>query len=74
MIDQSKVYTSFSNQVELPGFTRVDAVVYHRIGRYRLALNTENLFNTAYYPTANGDNNISPGAGRNLQLSLRATF
>ena len=74
VVSQSKMYTSFTNQVELPAFTRVDAVAYYRFGRYRLGVNAENLFNATYYPTANGDNNISPGAPRNVQFSLRAMF
>ena len=74
VIRQAKMFASFSNQVELPGFTRVDAVVYYRMNRYRLALNAENLFDTGYYSTANGDNNISPGAPRSVQLSLRVMF
>jgi catecholate siderophore receptor len=74
VVRQAKMFASFSNQVELPGFTRVDAVVYYRMNRYRLALNAENLFNTGYYSTANGDNNISPGAPRSVQLSFRVMF
>lgn len=74
VVSRSKMYTSFTNQVELPAFTRVDAVAYYRFGRYRLGVNAENLFNATYYPTANGDNNISPGAPRNVQFSLRAMF
>ncbi|MCU1384549.1 MAG: putative TonB-dependent receptor [Acidobacteria bacterium] len=74
LIDQSRVFTSFSNLVVLPGYTRADAVLYYRRGRYRVALNAENVLNTTYYATANGDNNISPGAPRTLQLSLRAAF
>jgi catecholate siderophore receptor len=74
VIAQSSTSTSFTNQVELPAFARVDAVVYRRIRGYRIALNVENLLNARYYPTANSDNNISPGAPRNVQLSLTATF
>ena len=74
LIDQSQVFTSFSNAVVLPGYARVDAVIYYNIGGCRLAVNAENLFNTTYYSTANSDNNISPGAPRSVQLSLRATF
>ncbi|HEY7058644.1 MAG TPA: TonB-dependent siderophore receptor [Vicinamibacterales bacterium] len=74
IVSQSKMYTSFTNAVELPAFTRADAVVYYRFGRYRLGVNAENLFDATYYPTANGDNNISPGAPRNVQVSLRAMF
>jgi hypothetical protein len=33
-----------------------------------------NLLDVRYYPTANGDNNISPGAPRTMQFSLRHTF
>ena len=43
-----------------PRYTRVDAVVTTRIG-HPAGMNAENLFNTTYYPTANGDNNIIPG-------------
>ncbi len=74
VLSQSTMFTSFTNQVELPAFTRADAVVYYRFGRYRLAANAENLFDTKYYPTANGDNNISPGSPRSIQFSLRAIF
>jgi catecholate siderophore receptor len=74
VIHQSRMYTAFSNLVELPGFTRVDSVVYYRMRRYRIALNLDNLFNARYYPTANGDNNISPGAPRNIRLGLSASF
>ena len=74
VIRQAKMFASFSNQVELPAFTRVDGVVYYRVNRYRLALNAENLLDTRYYSTANGDNNISPGAPRSVQLSLRVMF
>lgn len=74
LVDQSQVFTSFSNAVVLPGYTRADAMLYYRIGRHRLALNIENLFNTVYYLTAHSDNNISPGAPRRVQLSLRASF
>lgn len=71
---QSHAYTSFTNQVVLPSFVRADGLVYYRRGRYRLQVNAENLFNAKYYPTANGDNNISPGSPRNVQFSLRVTF
>lgn len=74
VIHQSRMYTAFSNQVELPHYTRVDAVVYYRIRGYRIAINVENVFNAKYYPTANGDNNISPGAPRSIQVGLGASF
>src|SRR5262249_31249878 len=71
---QSKMYASFSNAVELPQYKRVDAVVYYRTGAYRLAVNAENVLNRTYYSTANGDNNISPGAPRTVRLSVTTRF
>jgi len=74
IIHQASVFTSFTNQVRVPAFTRADALAYYNLGPYRLALHVDNVFDTKYYPTANGDNNISPGAPRTAHLSLRASF
>jgi len=74
LVDQSSVYTSFTNQVELPRLTRVDAMLAYRLTRARIAINAENLTDTVYYPTANGDNNISPGSPRAVRVSLSTWF
>jgi catecholate siderophore receptor len=74
LIDQTKMYASFSNQVELPGFARIDAALFYRAGAYRMGLNIENLRNARYYSTANGDNNISPGAPRTIRVSFTTKF
>ncbi len=74
IVGQSKMYASFSNQVELPGFAQIDAVMYYRRQGYKIAVNIDNLFDTRYYATANGDNNISPGAPRSLRISFTTTF
>ncbi len=74
VLGQSRMFTSFSNAVELPGFFRLDGVVSYRRARYRLSLNAENLLNSKYYPTANGDNNISPGSPRSVRVTLTAFF
>ncbi len=74
VVSQTKTFTSFTNAVELPGFTRLDGAAFYRIGRVTGALNVTNLTNVRYYPTANGDNNISPGSPRSLQLSVRTRF
>jgi catecholate siderophore receptor len=71
---QSRTYTSFTNQVVLPAYLRADGVVSYHTGRYRIQLNAENLLDARYYPTANGDNNISPGSPRNVNLSVRVGF
>ncbi|WP_420473447.1 TonB-dependent receptor [Noviherbaspirillum sp. ST9] len=76
VVYQSDTYTSFTNTVKLPGYTRADGAVYYTFadGKTRLALNVENLFDKKYYATANGDNNISPGAPRNARLTLATAF
>ena len=74
ILSQSRMFTSFSNQVELPGFTRLDGVVYYRLKGYRIGINAENVLNTSYYATAHNDNNISPGAPRNVHFTLSAAF
>ena len=61
---------------DVGGFTRTDGALYYAFadGKTRLALNVENLFDKEYFPTANGDNNISPGAPRNARLTLTTAF
>jgi catecholate siderophore receptor len=76
LIYQSASYASISNSVKLPGFSRVDSAIYYAMqgGKSRIALNVENVFDRNYYPTADGDNNISPGAPRTLRLTLNTAF
>jgi catecholate siderophore receptor len=79
IIHQTDSFASSDDTVLLPGFTRVDAGVF---GRYRLQdgtllswqVNVENVFNTAYYATADGNNNISPGSPRAIRGVIRANF
>jgi catecholate siderophore receptor len=74
MLGRSRVYTSFSNNVVLPGYVRAGAMAYYQNGNYRLQLNVENLFDTRYYATAGGDNQIMPGAPINALLRFSVTF
>jgi catecholate siderophore receptor len=74
VLGRSRVYTSFSNDVVLPGYVRADAMAYYRNGNYRIQLNVKNLFNTHYYPTANGDNQIMPGAPITALLRFSVNF
>jgi catecholate siderophore receptor len=73
---QSNSYTSFTNTVVLPKFARADAALFYTFtdSKTRLALNIENLANRRYYPTADGDNNISVGSPRAAKLSLVTAF
>jgi len=76
LIYQSASYASISNSVKLPGFSRVDSAIYYSLqgGKSRIALNVENVFDRNYYPTADGDNNISPGAPRTFRMTLNSAF
>jgi len=76
LIYQGSSYTSFNNMVKLPDFTRADGALFYTFadGRTQLALNVENLFDRKYYPTADGDNNISPGAPRKARVTLTMSF
>jgi catecholate siderophore receptor len=76
VIQQSQAFASISNAVTLPQFWRADGALYYvfNSGKTRLALNVENLFDRNYFPTADGDNNISPGAPRSARLTLTTKF
>jgi catecholate siderophore receptor len=79
IIHQTDSFASSDDTVLLPGFTRVDAGIF---GKYRLRdrtllswqVNVENVFNTAYYATADGNNNITPGSPRAIRGVIRANF
>ena len=62
--------------MQLPGFYRVDGAVYYTFpgGKTRIALNIENLLDKEYFPTADADNNISPGAPINGRVTLSMAF
>lgn len=76
LIYQGASYTSYNNTVKLPAFARADGAVYHTLagGKTRLQINVENLFNKKYWPTDDGDNNISVGAPRNFRAVLLTSF
>ena len=76
LIYQGDSFASLDNRVTLPAFTRADGALFYTFagGSTRLALNVENLFDRDYFPTADGNNNLSPGAPRNARLTLNTTF
>lgn len=75
VIHEGDRFATISNAVTLPGFTRVDAAVYYTLSdAIDLQVNVENVGNTHYFPTAHNDNNIGPGAPRNVRASLTARF
>lgn len=71
----SDSFASSDDTVRLPGFVRVDAGIYANIDKtWKAQLNVENLFDTGYWASADGNNNISPGAPRTVRLSVTAKF
>ena len=75
VIARSKSYATISNAVKLPGYARVDAALFYKLpGGMEAQVNVENLFGARYFPTANADNNIAPGAPRNIKATIGYRF
>ena len=67
------MFAAIDNSVTLPGFTRADGALFLTLpANLQAQLNLENLFGTRYYATAQGNNNILPGAGRSVRFSVAA--
>ena len=72
LVHQSDQFASFSNNVVLPAYTRVDTAVFYELSEgVNVQLNVENLLDEDYYPSAHGDNNIQPGKPLTVQAGLR---
>jgi len=75
LIARSKSYATISNAVKLPGYARVDAAFYYKLpGGVEAQVNFENLLGAHYFPTANADNNIAPGAPRTVKATVGYSF
>src|SRR5262249_36515969 len=75
IIHQTQSFTSTSNAVVLPGYTRVDAALYYTLNpNLRFQFNIENLTDERYYSTANSDTNITPGGPRAYYAGMTARF
>ena len=73
VVRQSSMYAAVDNTVTLPAFTRADGALFITLpANLRAQLNVENLLDRSYYATAQGNNNILPGAGRTVRCSLTA--
>lgn len=72
VVYQDEQFASFSGNVVLPDYVRVDSAAYFDVNkRLSLQLNIENLFDANYYPSAHGDNNIQPGDPITVRLGVR---
>jgi catecholate siderophore receptor len=68
-------YATSDDTVRLPSFVRVDAGLYANIDQnWKAQLTVENIFNTNYWASADGDNNISPGQGRTVRVKAIYRF
>lgn len=75
VIYRDEMFTSLTNRVKLPSFTRVDAALFAQLSKsFRAQLNIENLLDTKYFAAANNDFNITPGAPIMVRASLIANF
>ena len=75
VVHQASVFTAVDNSVTLPGFTRADAALFLALGRFaHVQVNVENVFGARYFATAQGNNNIMPGAPRLVRLALTTGF
>ena len=75
VIHQSNRFTTNSNTVTLPAYTRLDAAVYYRISEtFTAQLNVENIFDASYFENAHNDKNITPAAPQTFRFSLSANF
>ena len=75
VIARSKSYATISNAVKLPAYARVDAALYYKLpGGVEAQINFENLLGAHYFPTANADNNIAPGAPRTVKAAVGYRF
>jgi catecholate siderophore receptor len=74
-VHQARMYAAIDNTVTLPAFTRFDGALFLAMPyRTHAQLNVENLLDTRYYATSQGNNNIMPGASRTVRLSVSADF
>jgi catecholate siderophore receptor len=75
LIARSKSYATISNAVKLPAYARVDGALYYKLhGGIEAQVNFENILGAHYFPTANADNNIAPGAPRTVKATVGYRF
>ena len=75
VVHQASQFTSISNAVRLPAFTRIDAAAFVTVSdSFSLQLNVENLTDRRYFASASSDNNILPGKPLTGRISARIKF
>ena len=75
IIHQSHYFAATDNAVRIPGFTRFDAALFWNVTeRITAQVNVENLFGVRYYPVADNNNNITPGAPFAARFAVTTRF
>lgn len=75
LVHQSSQFSSLTHAVTLPAYTRIDAAAYYDLtSDIALQLNIENLFDTDYFASAHGDNNIQPGKPFTARIGAKFSF
>lgn len=75
IINQSSYYAAADNSVVIPGFTRLDLAAFWNVTeRLLFQVNIENASRTKYYPVADNNNNITPGAPFAARFALTARY
>jgi catecholate siderophore receptor len=71
VIAQTDYFANADNAVRVPGFTRVDGALFWKPHKnLRAQVNVENIFGAKYYPSADNNNNITPGSPRAVRLVM----
>lgn len=75
VVHKTSFFAALNNQVEVPGYTRVDAALFFNLGdQWSAQLNVENILNEDYFASAHNNNNIMPGAPTSVYLTVGARF
>ena len=54
---------------------KLDGALFYKLPRgLEAQVNIENIFGARYFPTANSDNNIAPGAPRTIKATIGYSF
>lgn len=75
VVYRDEFFAATDNTVTVPGFTRVDAAVFHRFSKtVRAQLNVENVLDRSYFASSHSNTNITPGSPRAVRLSVTTSF
>jgi iron complex outermembrane recepter protein len=71
---QLHVELVLDNSFTIPAYLRTDAAVYYKRGRFKAALNVNNLFDIRYFEAAAGDLRASYGTPFSIQGTVSWEF